>query len=152
MSRAIYVTYFYPHVMALLFLGFLLASDLPAKGRFFLRALVPLLIALLLAHMNRIFDLWPAHRYFASGHMTFSLGVALSLGMLRPWTLWVTLPPLIPFGAALVLLRFHDLEDIVGAIVIVLGVYGSLERAWGLSPGAIVAKATLQSAVVGRGE
>ena len=152
MSRAILVTYFYPHLMALLFLGFLFVSDIPAKGRFFGRALVPLLIALVLAHVNRIFDLWPAYRYFASGHMTFSLGVALSLGMLRPWTLWITLPLLIPFGAALVILHFHRVEDVIGAIVIVLAVYGSLERVWGLSPGAIAAKPVMQAVRVGRGE
>ncbi len=152
MLAAIYVTYFYPHVMALAYLCFLFASDSPVKWRFFLRNLVPLFIAVLLAHADRLFHLWPAHLYFASGHMTFALSMALSLGLLRPSTLWVTLPLLIPYVAALVILHFHDLGDVIGAIVIVLGVYGSLERGWGLSLASVAAKPVLQPVRVVQGD
>jgi len=82
--------------------------------------------------------------------MTFALSMALSLGLLRPSTLWITLPLLIPYGAALVILRFHNLVDVIGAIVIVLGVYGSLDRVWGLSPATIAAKPALQPVIVGK--
>jgi hypothetical protein len=134
MAMAVNLTYYYPHVMALVFLAGLLSADVPAKGRFFLRALVALVIASVLAHTNRWFDLWPAHRFFASGHMTFCLGVALSLGMLRPWTLAITLPLLVPFGVALVALHFHNVWDVLGAFPLVLGVYLAVDRFWSLSP------------------
>jgi len=136
MTTAIYLTYYYPLVMALAFLAciFSTETDIPAKRRIIFRALVALVIALLLAHLNRLFDFWPVHRYFASGHMTFAFGMALSLGMLRPWTLAITLPLLIPFGAALVTLHFHTLADVLGAILIVLCVYGIVDRVWRMSP------------------
>jgi len=127
---AVFLTFYYPHFMALVFLAFYFAADIPAKGRFLLRASLAIGIALTLAHLNRLFDLWPAHRFFASGHMTFSLGVALSLGMLRPWTLAITLPLLIPFGMALIVLHFHDPEDVLGAIPLVLGVYWAVHSWW----------------------
>jgi hypothetical protein len=141
---AVLLTYYYPLVMALVFLAGLFSTNVPAKGRFFFRALVALVIAIVLAHTNRWLDLWPAHRYFASGHMTFSLGAALSLGMLRPWTLAITLPLLVPFGMALVALHFHNVWDVLGAIPLVLGVYGIVHRFWSVSP----ASAPLDRALV----
>jgi hypothetical protein len=131
---AVLLTYYYPHFLALVFLAVLFSSKIPAKGRFFLRVALVLAIATVLAHVNRWFDLWPAHLYFASGHMTFSFGVALSLGLLRPWTLAITLPLLIPFGIALVVLHFHDVVDVLGAIPLVLIVYGIVDRFWTMSP------------------
>jgi membrane-associated phospholipid phosphatase len=127
---AVQLTYYYPHIMAVVFLAFLFTTDIPAKGQFFLRALVPLLMALLLAHINRLFDLWPEHLYFPSGHMTFCLGVSLSFGLLRPWTLAVTLPLLLLFGIALVAFRFHSILDVVGAIPLGLIVYGIVYKCW----------------------
>ena len=128
------LTYYYPHFMAVVFLAFLLMADVPAKGRFFLRAALALLIAVILAHLNRMLDLWPAHRLFASGHMTFCLGIALSLGVLRSWTLAITLPLLVPFGAALVILHFHNVWDVLGAVPIVLVVYGIVHHFWPMAP------------------
>ena len=133
-AMAVLLTYYYPHVMALVFLACFFSTHVPAKGRFFLRALVALVLAIVLAHANRWFDLWPAHRLFASGHMTFCLGVSLSLGTLRPWTLAITLPLLVPFGVALVALHFHSVWDVLGAVLLVLGVYGIIHRFWSLSP------------------
>ena len=131
---AVLLTYYYPHVMALAFLACFFSTHIPAKGRFFLRALTALVLAIILAHLNRSFDFWPAHPLFASGHMTFCLGVSLSLGMLRPWTLAITLPLLIPFGVALVVLHFHNVWDVLGAVPIVLGVYGIVHGLWSVSP------------------
>ncbi len=127
---AVFLTYYYPFMMAAVFLAALFTVEVPAKGRFFLRALTAFAIAIALAHVNRWFDLWPAHRYFASGHMTSSLGLALSLGMLRPWTLAVTLPLLVPFGMALVVLGFHTVGDVLGAIAIIALVYGAVHWWW----------------------
>ena len=127
---AVLLTYYYPLVMTLIFLAFLFSTNVPARGRFFLRAAVALVIAVCLAHVNRVFDLWPAHRLFASGHMTVSFGVALSLGMLRPWTVAITLPLLVPFGVALVALHFHDVWDVLGASPLVLVVYGTVHGFW----------------------
>jgi len=128
------ILYYCPHVMAVIFLVFLFATDIPAKGRFFLRALVALVIATFLAHMNRIFHLYPAHLYFASGHMTFCLGVSISLGMLRPWTLALTLPFLVFFGVALVVYKCHTALDVLGAVPLVLGVYGIVHALWSMPP------------------
>jgi membrane-associated phospholipid phosphatase len=129
-SLPVLVTYYYPHFLALVFLAVLWATPMSEKRRFFCRALTALLIALILAHLNRWFDLWPAHRYFASGHMTFCLGLSLSLGRIRPWTLLVTLPLLIPLGIALVMLHFHSVGDVLGAFLIVALVYGGIHRRW----------------------
>jgi hypothetical protein len=126
------VVYFYPHFMAVVFLIFLLLAKFPAKGRFFLRTLISLIIATTLAHVNRWFYLWPADPFFVSGHMTFSFGVALSLGAIRRWTFAITLPLLVPFGAALVILGFHTVLDVVGAIPLVLVVYGTVDWLWPL--------------------
>jgi hypothetical protein len=131
---AFVLTYYYPVVMALVFLAFFFLTRVPAKGRFFLRALVALVIAVFLAHVNRIFHLFPAHLSFPSGHMTFCFGVALSLGMLRTWTLAITLPLLIPFGMALVALHFHTVWDVLGAFPLVLVVYGVVHSVWGIPP------------------
>jgi membrane-associated phospholipid phosphatase len=150
MTLAVDLTFYFPMVMALGFLAGLYTTPIPAKGCFLLRIVVAMLIALLLAHMNRMFELWPAHRYFASGHMTFALGMAIALGMLRPWTLAVTLPLLIPFGEALVALHFHSVEDVVGAVLLVPCIYLCVDRAWGLSPSAMAAKPVMQAAVVGK--
>ena len=128
------ILYYCPHVMAVIFLVFLLATKLPAKGRFFLRALVALAIVTFLAHVNRIFDLYPAYLYFPSGHMTFCLGVSISLAMLRPWTLAITLPFLIFFGVELVAYNCHTPLDVLGAVPLVLGVYGIVHAVWSMPP------------------
>jgi len=134
MDATFLVTYYYPHFLAVVFLACLLWTDVPAKGRFLARTLVALGVATVLAHANRWFDFWPAHRWFASGHMTFSLGLTLSLGMLRFWSLAITLPLLVPFGVALVALHFHDIWDVMGAFPLVLIVYGIVYGRPGVSP------------------
>ena len=130
MDAAHLITYFYPHFMAVVFLACVFSTNIPAKGRFLAQALMALGIATILAHLNRWFDLWPAHRWFASGHMTFCFGVALSLAMLRPWSLVITIPLLAPFGVALVALHFHNVWDVLGAFPLVLAVYG-IVYGWG---------------------
>lgn len=123
---------YYPFVIALVFLGCLYTVDVPEKGAFFARAMVALIIATFLAHVNRIFDLWPAHLLFPSGHTTFCFGVALSLGMLRPWTLAITLPLVVVLGVSMVSLHYHTTWDILGAIPLVLVVYGVVHWCWRL--------------------
>jgi hypothetical protein len=61
-------TSYYPYAIAVAFLTFLFWMKVPRKGVFLSRALIALLIATFLAHVNRIFDLWPAHLLFPSGH------------------------------------------------------------------------------------
>jgi hypothetical protein len=128
------LTYYYPHFMAVVFLLVFFATPVPHKSQFFWRALLALVIATFLAHVNRIFLIVPEYRLFPSGHMTFCLGVALSLGMLRPWTLAITLPLLVPFGAVLVAYGFHSIWDVLGAIPLVLVVYGAVHKLWPLPP------------------
>jgi membrane-associated phospholipid phosphatase len=127
-------TIYYPLVIAVVFLACLCALDVPGKRSFFWRALVALVIAVCLAHVNRVFDLWPADRFFPSGHTTFCLGVAVSLGMLRPWTLAITLPLTVLLGVSLVALHLHTVSDILGAIPLVLVVYGIVHRCWSVAP------------------
>lgn len=124
------LTYYYPHVMAAAFLATLYFTDLPAKGQFFFRAVLALTVATVLAHVNRWFNLWPGYLYFPSGHMTFCLGVAISLGMLQRWTLAVTLPLFIPFAKALNIYGFHTYWDIKGAVLLVPIVYGVVHWFW----------------------
>jgi hypothetical protein len=124
----------YPEVIAVVFLAVYFSTKIPAKGLFLLRALVALVIAVALAHVNRWFYLYPPHLLFPSGHMTFCLGVSISLGMLRPWTLAITLPLLIPFGIGLVAMHFHTTLDVLGAFPLVALVYGVIHRYWRLSP------------------
>jgi hypothetical protein len=130
--RALFTTY-YPLAIALVFLGCLFTIRMPAKGSFFARSMLALIIAVFLAHVNRIFYLWPAHLLFPSGHTTFCFGLALSLGMLRPWTLVITLPLVVVLAVSMVTLRYHTTFDILGAIPLVLGVYGVIHWLWPVS-------------------
>jgi len=123
---------YYPYLMAVVFLTVFFGVRMPAKGFFFLRALTALVIAIVLAHLNRWFLFDPRHVFFPSGHMTFCLGISISLGMLRPWTLAITLPLLIPFGRGLVTMHYHSTFDVLGAIPLVLVVYGIIHWLWRL--------------------
>lgn len=122
------LTYFYPHLLTLAFAAMLWATPLRGKGAFLLRAAGPLVLAIVLAHLNRWFDLWPAHRYFASGHMTFCLGMSYSMARLRPASLAITLPLLALEGIGLVAFHFHVLADVLGAFPIVLATYWPWEQ------------------------
>ncbi len=128
------LTYFFPHAMAVVFLVFLYLIHEPTKVQIFCRALLAVLTATVLAHVDRWFNLWPAHPYFASGHMTFTFGLAVSAGLLRPWTLAISLPLLVPFGVALYFLGFHTPFDILGAIPLVFAVYGTIHGLWRIAP------------------
>jgi len=124
----------YPYVIAVVFLIVFFITKIPSKKLFFLRALTALVIAIGFAHLNRSFHLYPPHLLFPSGHMTFCLGISISLAMLRPWTLAITLPLLIPFGLGLVDMHFHTPFDVLGAIPLVAVVYGSIHWFWRMPP------------------
>jgi len=124
----------YPYIIAVVFLVVLFWVQKPHKLTFFLRALTALIIAILLAHLNRWTHLYPAHLYFPSGHITFCFGVSLSLGMLRRWTLVITLPLLVVMGRGLIMVQAHSLADVLGAIPLVLVVYGIVHWLWRLPP------------------
>ncbi len=123
----------YPPAILLVFLAYVLLSKIPRKGAFLARALVALVIAVFLAHVNRIFGLWPAHLLFPSGHTTFCLGVAFSLALLRPWTLLITLPLIVLLGFSMVTLHYHSTFDILGAVPLALVVYGTIHWLWPLA-------------------
>jgi membrane-associated phospholipid phosphatase len=118
--------------MFLAFHGTLLAVRIPDKGAFWGRAMLALAIAVFLAHVNRIFHFAPGHLLFPSGHTTFCFGLAISLGMLRPWTLAITLPLLVVLGISMVSLGYHTVIDILGAIPLVLIIYGLIHFVWRL--------------------
>jgi len=125
-------TIYYPFAIALVFLACIYSMNIPAKGSFLARALLALVVATFLAHVNRIFYLWPAHLLFPSGHTTFCLGLAPSIAMLRPWTLFITLPLLVVLAFSMVTLRYHTTFDILGAIPLVLVIYGLVHWLWRL--------------------
>jgi hypothetical protein len=142
-----YFTSWYPFAIALVFMGTLFAMKVPDKGAFWGRAMVSLVIATFLAHVNRIFHLWPAHLLFPSGHTTFCLGLSLSLAMLRPKTLYITLPLLAVLAVSMVYKRYHTPLDIAGAIPLVLAVYGLIHWLWRLpsESAAVFARASVES-------
>ncbi len=125
-------TTWYPVVIFVAFWLAVLTSRTPDKVAFSLRAMVALIIAVFLAHLNRIFYLYPPLLEFPSGHTTMCFGLALSIAMLRPWTLAITLPLLAVLGVSMVFMRYHTTLDILGAIPLVLIIYGILHRAWRL--------------------
>jgi membrane-associated phospholipid phosphatase len=129
---AILFVAYYPFIIAVTFLVFWLVTKIPARNRFLSRALTALVIAVFLAHVNRIFGFWPEHLLFPSGHTTFCAGLSWSLAMLRPKTLAVTIPLLALLGAALVLLHLHTTFDVMGAFPLVLIIYGLLHTWWRL--------------------
>ena len=129
---AVYFTFWYPITITLVFLGTLFALKVPDKGAFWGRAMLSLVLATFLAHVNRIFHLWPAHLLFPSGHTTLCFGLSLSLAMLRPWTLYITLPLIVVLGISMVYKHYHTTFDILGAIPLVLEVYGAIHLAWRL--------------------
>jgi membrane-associated phospholipid phosphatase len=135
MIRLLFTAY-YPPVLLLVFLGCLYSMEMPAKGTFLARDMLALVVATFLAHVNRIFGLWPAHLLFPSGHTTFCLGLSVSLAMLRPWTLALTLPLLLFLTLSLVTLHFHSVFDILGAFPLVLVIYGTIHWLWPLPTGA----------------
>jgi membrane-associated phospholipid phosphatase len=129
---AVHFTNWYPLGMIVAFLGTWIATRIPRKSAFLGRAMLALAIAVFLAHVNRIFHLAPGHLLFPSGHTTFCFGLAVSLGMLRPWTLAITLPLLVVLGISMVSLRYHTVIDILGAIPLVVIIYGLIHFAWRL--------------------
>jgi membrane-associated phospholipid phosphatase len=133
---AILFVAFYPHLLAVVFLLVYLLTDVPAKGLFLLRALTALGVAVFLAHVNRIFGIWPAYLLFPSGHTTFCAGVSWSLAMLRPWTAAVTFPLVVVMAVDLVLLHDHTPLDVLGAFPLVVVVYSLIHAWWRLRPSA----------------
>jgi hypothetical protein len=123
---------YYPNFIAVVFLLIFLRTKMPAKGMFLLRALTALVIATFLAHVNRIFGLWPAHLLFPSGHTTFCAGLSWSLAMLRPWSAVWSVPLVAAMAVSLVALHDHETIDVLGAIPLVLVVYGLIHTWWKL--------------------
>jgi len=121
---------YYPFLLAAVFLATLVVVRRPDKGEFILRALLALLIAVVLAHLNRIFGWWQGDLRFFSGHMTFCLGMAISLGMLYRWTLAITLPMLVPLGIGLVWFHCHTVLAVVAAVPICVAIYALVYRLW----------------------
>jgi membrane-associated phospholipid phosphatase len=80
-----------------------------------------LLLTYVAAHINRWLHLWPAHRLFPSGHMTYALCILTSLFLLRrEWTrvlLPFTVLLIAVYGYLMVRLGFHDWFDIAGAVI-----------------------------------
>ena len=120
----------YPVCLFAIFMIAFCLSKKTGKRQFLLQTLGALFIVIILAHLNRWFHIWPSHKLFPSAHMSFCLGVSVSLGMLRPWTLAITLPLLVPFGALILSQHYHSLFDLLGAIPLVLVVYGLVHWNW----------------------
>jgi hypothetical protein len=120
---------YFPFLMVVVFFICVAMWPFPEKRLFILRAVRAATIAVLLCHLNRSSGWYPPSFYCPSGHMALSLSVAVSLGLLRPWTLAITLPILIFFGIGLVAHRFHTTLDVLAAVPLVLLVYALVFRA-----------------------
>jgi membrane-associated phospholipid phosphatase len=114
----------FPAFMVAVYFVCMFAWPITDKGQFMTKSIIAATTAVLIAHLNRFFDLYPAHLNFPSGHMTLSLSVAVSLGIVRPGTLALTLPALVLLGIGLVATGFHPVIDVLGAVPLVLLIYG----------------------------
>ena len=80
------------------------------------RVLLALLVTYVIAHVNRWFDLWPAHPKFPSGHVTYAACVLTSMSLLN--LRWLLLVPLLfVYSALIVALGFHLWMDIFAAMI-----------------------------------
>jgi len=87
------------------------AADFRAAP-FLSRTMLALGATYVIAHLNRWAHLWRAQPHFPSGHITFALCIAASLGVLNRRYWWLAAPAITLYGA----LGYHSWFDVGGAL------------------------------------
>ncbi|HEY9084752.1 MAG TPA: phosphatase PAP2 family protein [Candidatus Tyrphobacter sp.] len=75
-------------------------------------------ISFTLAHVNRWFDLWPAHPYFPSGHETLAACLATAAALEDRRLALLAFPLLALLGYALVRSGWHDRMEVVAGFLL----------------------------------
>jgi hypothetical protein len=70
------------------------------------------------AHVNRWLHLWPGHKYFPSGHLSYALCVVTLGAALERRSLLFTAPLAALYALLIVQLGYHDWLDIGGALLL----------------------------------
>ncbi len=94
------------------------AGKVIERNEFLWRSMAAITVVFLVGHLNRWLHLWHDHRMFPSGHMGFSVCAAIALGVWNRKTLAILIPLLMVQSWLMIALRFHDLLDIVGAVIL----------------------------------
>lgn len=90
------------------------------KTSYIAGVVLALLMTYVLAHINRWLHLWPEHRLFPSGHMTYALCIIVSIALLRNWSkaLYGAMAVLlVAYAYLMVYQAYHDWLDIIGAVI-----------------------------------
>jgi membrane-associated phospholipid phosphatase len=86
--------------------------------RFVGRSMIGLILAIALAHINRVLHLWPRSLLFPSGHVSFVASVATSFILLDFRWAFLTVPFTIGYGLLIVSLKYHTWTDVMVAFII----------------------------------
>lgn len=104
-----------------LLVGMILAAPGPptrGAGRYWGRCAVAVGLAVLLAEAGKKYEVWHGHSGFPSGHATFALACATCLILRdRRWA-WLAAPSVLLMAWALVAAHYHDVPDVVGALIL----------------------------------
>lgn len=104
-----------------LLVGLILAAPGPptrAAGTFWGRCAVAVGLAVLLAEAGKKWEVWHGHSGFPSGHATLAAACATCLILRdRRWAA-LSVPATALMAWALVAARYHDVPDVVGALVL----------------------------------
>jgi len=100
-------------------------TEQEAWPRFWLRAVLGIAIAVVLAEMGKRYEVWPGHPSFPSGHTTFATAAAVAL-VCRRGRRWapLALAAVLLMGTALVIGHYHTIADIIGGIALAVTITG----------------------------
>jgi len=88
------------------------------RGFFFLKSVAALVGSFVLAHLNRWLPLLPDGLFCPSGHMTFYTSLSISLWLLNPGSILLTIPLGCFYAWLVVHLGFHPWPDVFQALVL----------------------------------
>ncbi len=77
-----------------------------------------IVISFILAHLNRWFDLWPAHPYFPSGHETFAACIGTAAVFEKRRLVLPVFALIALLGYGLVRLGWHDPMEVIAGFAL----------------------------------
>ncbi len=89
-----------------------------APWEFWLRSGLGIGLAVAIAESGKLYQVWPGHPSFPSGHQSFALAAAVSLAARDIRWLWLCVPVALLMSWALVASDFHTPVDVAGAWLI----------------------------------